>query len=120
MNSPRENITTSGVSVVVPVYNSQGTLSDLAARLESTLSASQQPFELILVNDASRDDSWQVAQRLAAEKSWVRGVCLMRNYGQHNALLCGIRAARFGTIVTMDDALQNPPEEISKLIAKRG
>src|SRR5690349_5279206 len=109
-----------GISVVVTVYNSQATLEALVDRLLATLTAvaGEGAFEVILVNDASRDESWQVIQRLSTRYSWVRGVDLMRNYGQHNALLCGIRLARFDKIVTLDDDLQNPPEEIPVLLAK--
>jgi undecaprenyl-phosphate 4-deoxy-4-formamido-L-arabinose transferase len=107
-----------GISVVVPVYNSQGTLPLLIDRLASVLSAIGQDFEVILVNDASQDESWAEILRLAGQRSWVRGIDMMRNYGQHNALLCGIRAAAFDTIITLDDDLQNPPEEIPKLLLK--
>jgi undecaprenyl-phosphate 4-deoxy-4-formamido-L-arabinose transferase len=71
-----------------------------------------------LVNDASHDASWQVIETLAAQYDWVRGIHLMRNYGQHNALLCGIRAARYAIIITMDDDLQHPPQMIAALLAK--
>lgn len=108
------------ISVVVPVYNSQGTLDELTARLSTVLAQLSPRFELILVNDGSRDQSWQVIERLAAEYNWVRGINLMRNYGQHNALLCGIRSAQHEVVVTIDDDLQNPPEEISKLLDKLG
>ena len=74
--------------------------------------------ELILVNDGSRDGSWEVIQLLAAKNSWIRGFNLMRNYGQHNALLCGIRFARHDVIVTLDDDLQTPPEEIPSILAQ--
>jgi glycosyltransferase involved in cell wall biosynthesis len=109
-----------GISVVVPVYNSQATLEALIERLSGVLAgaAGEGAFEVILVNDASRDESWQVIQRLSERHSWVRGVDLMRNYGQHNALLCGIRQARCDKTVTLDDDLQNPPEEIPVLLAK--
>src|SRR5882672_2885258 len=107
-----------GISVVVPVYNSQGTLSDLLARLVPVLSAIGPRYEVILVNDGSRDGSWAVIEKLRAQYAFVSGIDMMRNYGQHNALLCGIRAARFDKIVTLDDDLQNPPEEIPKLLAK--
>jgi undecaprenyl-phosphate 4-deoxy-4-formamido-L-arabinose transferase len=109
-----------GISVIVPVYNSQETLDALVERLEAVLrkTAGDGAFEVILVNDASRDQSWQVVQRLSAARPWVRGIDLMRNYGQHNALLCGIRSATFDKIVTLDDDLQNPPEEIPVLLAK--
>lgn len=104
--------------MVVPVYNSAAILPDLVERLQPVLSATGTPFELILVNDGSRDESWKVIGQLAARHDWVRGLCMMRNYGQHNALLAGIRAARFDTTVTMDDDLQHPPEELPRLLAK--
>jgi len=112
------DITRPSISVVVPVYNSELTLPELVKRLQPVLTAMAREYELLLVNDGSEDQSWRVIQRLAAEHDWVRGINLMRNYGQHNALLCGIRAARFDTLVTMDDDLQHPPEEIHKLMAK--
>ena len=75
-------------------------------------------YEIIFINDGSKDGSWQIISELSDQYPWVAGIDLMRNYGQHNALLCGIRAARNEIIVTIDDDLQNPPEEIPKLIAK--
>jgi undecaprenyl-phosphate 4-deoxy-4-formamido-L-arabinose transferase len=107
-----------GVSVVVPVFNSETSLPLLVERLHSVLAPLGVAYEAIFVNDGSRDTSWTVVQDLAAKHSWVQGIDLMRNYGQHNALLCGIRAARFSTIVTIDDDLQNPPEEIPRLVAE--
>lgn len=106
-----------GLSVVIPVYNSAITLADLCARLDVVLPQLQANFEVILINDGSRDDSWHTIRTLSSQYAWLRGFNLMRNYGQHNALLCGIRQARFDTIVTMDDDLQHPPEEIHKLLA---
>src|SRR5690348_9795290 len=87
------------VSVVVPVYNSEGSLPLLVDGLSQVLGSGGPLGELILVNDGSHDRSWDVVQSLAAQYSWVRGFNLMRNYGQHNALLCGIRAARYAIIV---------------------
>ena len=104
-----------GLSVVVPVYNSADSLPVLLPRLRSALSG--RSFEVVLVDDGSTDDSWSVIRRLAAGDPAVRGLHLMRNYGQHNALLAGIRAARGQILVTMDDDLQHPPEEIPKLLA---
>jgi undecaprenyl-phosphate 4-deoxy-4-formamido-L-arabinose transferase len=75
-------------------------------------------YELVLVNDGSVDDSWSRIVELAAANPRIHGIDLARNYGQHNALLAGIRAARGSTIVTLDDDLQNPPEEIPRLLAK--
>lgn len=104
------------LTVLVPVYNSEGSLRPLVERLEPVLARLAREYELILVNDSSRDGSWGVVQELARAKPWIRGICMMRNYGQHNALLCGIRAARHELVVTMDDDLQHPPEEIEKLL----
>lgn len=107
-----------GISVVIPVYNSQDSLRVLVARLESVLSRVSVMYELILVNDGSQDGSWSVIEELSMEHAWVRGIRLMRNYGQHNAILCGVRSAQYPIIVTMDDDLQHPPEELPLLLAK--
>jgi len=73
-------------------------------------------FEILLVNDGSRDASWAVIEKLATQHPSLKGICMMRNYGQHNALLAGIRAAQYDVTITMDDDLQHPPEELPKLI----
>lgn len=106
------------ISVVVPVYRSEAILAELVRRLELVLGGIADHFELVLVNDNSPDNSWQVISDLARSHSWIQAINLMRNYGQHNALLCGIREAHYQVIVTMDDDLQHPPEEIPKLLAK--
>lgn len=92
-------------------------LPELTRRLESVLNRIARSYELILVNDDSPDRSWDVICHLAGQYEWVRAIDLMRNFGQHNALLCGIRATKYDVTVTMDDDLQHPPEEIPKLIA---
>jgi undecaprenyl-phosphate 4-deoxy-4-formamido-L-arabinose transferase len=107
---------TPSLSVVVPIYKSEASLPGLVARLEPVLASLAENYELVLVSDGSPDGSWDVIRRLSAEKGWVKGVELMRNYGQHNALLCGIRRASYDIIVTMDDDLQHPPEELPRLI----
>ncbi len=107
-----------GISVVVPVYNSEASLPELVRRLEEVLGRRPEPFEILLVDDGSRDRSWAVIEGLSRERGTVRGLRLMRNYGQHNALLCGIREARHPVTVTLDDDLQNPPEEIESLLAE--
>jgi glycosyltransferase involved in cell wall biosynthesis len=96
------------------VYNSEGSLRFLAERVHSALA--DRSFEVLLVNDGSSDGSWAVIRDLAARYRTVRGLNLMRNYGQHNAVLAGVRAARAPTVVTIDDDLQHPPEEIPKLL----
>ena len=107
-------------SVVVPVYNSHDSLPHLVSRLADVLPTISQEYEVIFVNDASRDNSWDVICQLLEQYDWVRGINLMRNYGQHNALLCGIRSAQYDLVVTMDDDLQHPPEELHRLITKLG
>lgn len=104
------------VSIVVPVYNSELMLPNLVQRVSQVLGDVGGDYELILINDGSADNSWDTICGLAKRYNWIRGINLMRNYGQHNALLCGIRAAKYAVIVTMDDDLQNPPEEIPKLV----
>lgn len=106
------------VSVVIPVYRSEQTLDALVNRLGQALPGFAESFEVVLVNDGSPDNTWSTIERLARAHSWVRGIDLMRNYGQHNATLCGIRSARYELIFTMDDDLQNPPEEMPKLLAR--
>ncbi|MGD0237572.1 MAG: glycosyltransferase family 2 protein [Syntrophorhabdales bacterium] len=105
------------LSVVIPVYNSEAALPQLVNRLHPVLQSCALDYELILVNDGSSDKSWQLICVLAQSHNWIKGIHLMRNYGQHNALLCGIRAARGTVIVTMDDDLQHPPEVIPDLLA---
>jgi undecaprenyl-phosphate 4-deoxy-4-formamido-L-arabinose transferase len=108
------------LSIVVPVYNSAATLPKLAERLHAVLSGIGLPFEVLLVEDGSRDASFEAIEELARTRPWLRGFRLLRNFGQHNALLCGIRHARHAVVVTLDDDLQNPPEEIPRLLAKLG
>jgi undecaprenyl-phosphate 4-deoxy-4-formamido-L-arabinose transferase len=104
------------VSLVIPVYNSAETLCKLYQRLSGP-AARLGRYEIILVDDGSRDDSWAGIQSLASGDPRVLGMRMGRNFGQHAALLAGIRAARGRVTVTLDDDLQNPPEEIPKLMA---
>ncbi len=106
-----------GLSVVIPAYRSAANLPDLVRRLARVLPGLAADYEVVLVNDGSGDDTWGVICALAVEHGFVRGINLMRNYGQHNALLCGIRAARYDRTITMDDDLQHPPESLGVLVA---
>lgn len=106
------------ISVVVPVYNGEHSIRPLVERLAAVLPSIAMHFEVILINDDSPDQSWPVICDLHNEYPFVRGIRLMRNYGQHNATLCGVRAAIYPVVVTIDDDLQHPPEEIHKLISK--
>jgi glycosyltransferase involved in cell wall biosynthesis len=106
------------LSVVVPVYRGETLIEPLVTQLHKILPTLTDTYEIILVNDGSPDDSWSVIRRLAQEVPCVRGISMMRNYGQHNATLCGVRAAQYEVVVTMDQDLQHPPEEIPLLLAK--
>ena len=104
-----------GVSIVVPTYKSPTTLTELVERTESLgLSA----FEIIIVDDGNNDATWEQIGLLSQTKKSVVGLRLGRNFGQHSALLAGVRKAKYSQIVTIDDDLQNPPEEIPNLLAK--
>lgn len=106
------------ISAVVPVFNAAQSLEALYRELTTVLNAHSEAYEIILVEDCGRDNSWQVIESISASDQKVRGIRLSRNYGQHNALLCGIREAQYELIVTLDDDLQNPPSEIPRLLEK--
>lgn len=107
------------VSVVIPVYRAEQTLLDLYRQLSDAMSEVTPDFEIIFVEDAGGDGSWPIIAELARTDQRVRGFRMSRNYGQHNALLCGIRAAKHGIILTMDDDLQHPVTE-AKLLRSCG
>jgi undecaprenyl-phosphate 4-deoxy-4-formamido-L-arabinose transferase len=106
------------LSVVVPVFRSENSIALLVEELAQELPKLADKFEVILVEDDGGDNSWAVIEQLTVEHSFVRGYRLMRNFGQHNALLCGIRAAKHQYIVTMDDDLQHPSARITDLLDK--
>lgn len=108
---------TYSISAVVPTYRGAQTLPLLVARLDRALASLTRTFEIILVNDGSPDDTRAVLDSLARKYPSVVAVNLSRNFGQHNAILAGIRTAKHEVVVTLDDDLQNPPEEIGKLVA---
>lgn len=110
MSSPIE------LSIVIPVYRSARTLSELLARIHAAVAGLVEGYEIVLIDDGSPDDSWRVLQGLEpALLRHVVAIQLMRNFGQHNALMCGFKHARGEVVITMDDDLQNPPEEIPVL-----
>lgn len=108
----------SGVSVVIPVFRSEDSIDLLVEELAQELPKLADKFEVILVEDDGGDNSWAVIEQLSIARGFVCGYKLMRNFGQHNALLCGIRAARYEIIVTMDDDLQHPSARIKDMLAK--
>ena len=105
------------LSIVIPVYNSASTLEKLSDRLRAVLNTMGITHEIVFVDDGSADDSWQVLSDIQGNnRDRIIAVQLMRNSGQHNALMCGFRHSSGQYVVTMDDDLQNPPEEIPKLL----
>ncbi len=105
------------ITIVVPVYNSQGMLGELIQRIDQSMTG--QNYHIILVDDGSKDESWKKLEEL--KLIWANKITvikLARNFGQHNAIICGFSYAKGDVVVTMDDDLQHPPEEIPKLIQK--
>ncbi|TMV50797.1 glycosyltransferase family 2 protein [Paenibacillus mesophilus] len=106
------------ISIVVPVYNGAESLFELHQRIKIVLESLSLSYEIILINDNSKDNSLSVMKSLNQQDPRVKIISLMKNFGQHNAIMCGFNHAEGNYIVTMDDDLQNPPEEIPRLLAK--
>lgn len=107
-------------SIVVPVFNSEATLEELHQRIRKVFVELGAGFEVIYVDDGSTDASWQVLERIkASDPDHVTAVKLAKNFGQHNATFCGFSFMKGKYLITLDDDLQNPPEEIRKLIEAR-
>lgn len=109
MNSIKE------ISVVVPVYNSEHSLNELKIRLDETLKKITTSYELIFVDDFSTDHSWEQLKKIQSENANITILRLSKNYGQHNATLCGLKEAEGETIITLDDDLEHRPEDIPLL-----
>ena len=106
------------VSIIVPVYNSSPMLSELAQRIEATMSNMylNSDYELLLINDASKDDSWETIVKLIKKFSFIKGINLSENFGQHNAIMAGLNNCNGKYIITIDDDLQHPPEFFSDIL----
>lgn len=104
------------ISVVIPVFNEEKNLDALMERLRPVMEGMKRPYEIVLIDDGSRDRSLEMLKAFA-EKPDVRVVELTRNYGQHAAILAGFSVVRGQIVVTMDADLQNPPEEIPRLVS---
>ncbi|GAB3993040.1 glycosyltransferase family 2 protein [Spirosoma daeguense] len=102
------------LSVVIPVYNSEQTIGPLVERLQTCLSG--RVFEVVLVNDGSRDESERICQQLAEQHNNVQFISLRKNFGEFNAVLCGLNHARGEYVAIIDDDFQNPPESILTLV----
>ncbi|WP_060507015.1 undecaprenyl-phosphate 4-deoxy-4-formamido-L-arabinose transferase [Pseudomonas sp. NBRC 111124] len=107
------------VSIVIPVYNEQESLPELLRRTGAACQQLRHPYEIVLVDDGSRDDSAQILEDAAqAENSPFVAVILNRNYGQHAAIMAGFEQCKGDVVITLDADLQNPPEEIPRLVAE--
>ena len=107
------------ISILVPVYNSEQSLLILADRLEKVFAQEQTSYEIVFVNDNSKDESFFVLKEIKKKyPNCTTIIDLQRNFGQQNALMCGFQYCRGNVIITIDDDLQNPPEEIPKLLQK--
>jgi glycosyltransferase involved in cell wall biosynthesis len=105
-------------SVVIPVYNSENTLVELTERIKNLFCRLEKEYEIILVDDCSRDSSWKVMKKIRENDKNIKIIHLLRNFGQHNAIVCGFNHATGKYVITLDDDFQHPPEEIPKLIDK--
>lgn len=107
-------------AVVVPVYNSGQVIHTLFERLDTTLSSITERFQIVFVDDGSLDDSWEAIRELKRKNSAkIKGIRLAKNFGQHNATLCGIQHCQSKFVITIDDDLEYKPEDILKLIARQ-
>ncbi|OQY48103.1 MAG: hypothetical protein B6247_25625 [Candidatus Parabeggiatoa sp. nov. 2] len=106
------------ISIVIPIYGCAGCLHKLIERLEKSLSSLNTKYEVILVDDRSKDNAWHIIESIALENSAVKGIRLSRNFGQHFAITAGLEHADGEWVVVMDCDLQDKPEEIPKLYQK--
>lgn len=106
-------------TVIIPVYNSAGSLNELYSRIDKVFQGIQKSYEIIFIDDGSPDDSWNVIRKMKQDASTENfsGIKLSKNFGQHNAVFCGLEHTRGNVVITIDDDLQIPPEEIPKLLS---
>ncbi len=104
------------ITVAIPVYNSEATLRELVTGLLEVLREAGHQPEIVCVDDRSRDKSWAVLSELKAEHPELKIARLVKNSGQHNAILCALTLSSGDVVVTMDDDLQHPPSEVPKLV----
>ena len=105
------------ISIVIPVFNSQDSIEELVTRLENTINNMKVEYEIIFVDDSSKDNSWNILKTIQKKYPHVSIIRLAKNYGQHNTTMCGFKEAIGATIITLDDDLEHRPEDIPKLYA---
>ena len=109
-------LSTDLISIVVPAFNSESFITVTLTRIIQDMELMGNPFEIVIVNDGSSDYTWIKIQKFAIRDTRIVAINLLKNYGQHSALMCGLRHTQGKYVVTLDDDLQNPPEEIPRLL----
>jgi glycosyltransferase involved in cell wall biosynthesis len=103
------------LSIVIPLYNEEESLPELVSWIEKVMTTNKFSFEVIMIDDGSSDESWQIIEQLSQNNKFVKGIKLQRNYGKSAALHCGFHAAQGEVVVTMDADLQDNPDELPAL-----
>jgi undecaprenyl-phosphate 4-deoxy-4-formamido-L-arabinose transferase len=108
------------LSVIIPVYNSSEILNELHLRINKVISETklENNFEILMINDCSKDDSWKIIKNLSSKYSYIKGINLSRNFGQHGAIMAGLNYCNGEKIITLDDDLQHPPEFFPNILEK--
>ena len=107
------------LSIVIPIYNSSNIIDKLINQLNLKIDNKKiKKYEIILINDFSKDNSWDVIKKISKKDQRIRGINLLKNYGQHSAIFAGLKFARGKKIITMDDDLQHPPASIMSIYDK--
>ncbi len=103
------------LSIIIPVYNSSNIIRNLTKQISLNLK-NQLKYEILLINDSSIDNSWEIISRLSKKFRYIKGINLKKNYGQHTAIFVGLKYAKGKKIITMDDDLQHPPSSINQIL----
>lgn len=107
------------ISFVIPCYNSEKTIESVIAEIENTVKTrGRDTYEIVLVNDCSKDNVWEKIKNIARQNTHVKGICFSKNFGQHSALMAGYRKASGDIVVSLDDDGQTPADEVYSLIDK--
>ncbi len=107
------------ISFVIPCYNSEKTIESVIAEIENTVETrGSDAYEIVLVNDCSKDNVWEKIKSIARQNTHVKGICFSKNFGQHSALMAGYRKATGDIVVSLDDDGQTPADEVYSLIDK--
>lgn len=108
-------MTKPNISIVIPVYKCSESIHSLVERIEKTMNTINNTYEVIFINDSSPENDWEIISKIASKSAVIKGICLSRNFGQHNAITAGLHHSSGEWVVVMDGDLQDQPEEIIKL-----